>query len=158
MLPVQTWENYTSQDSPLKYRYLLTMKRKPRIFPGNRKRFCTTQDSSWRKAKIDVHQGMKAYLIPSTPKQHRLSQYLAPVPPTPHLPLPKTPILSGFKNTPFLLFQPRRNNLTNKKTIDFHTRKQLHLSPPEHARQRHIYHTASAYPYIKHIYYLNSIY
>lgn len=101
---------------------------------------------------------MKAYLTPPTPKQHRLSQDLAPVPPTPHLPLPQTPTLSGSKNTPFLLFQSMHNNLTNKKTIDIHTRKQLHLSPPQHARQSHIYHTASAYPYIKHIYYLNSIY
>lgn len=101
---------------------------------------------------------MKAYLTPPTPKQHRLSQDLAPVPPTPHLPLPETPTLSGFKTSPFLLFQPTRNHLTNKKTIDIHIRKQFHLSPPEHARQSHIYHTASACPYIKHIYYLNSIY
>lgn len=89
---------------------------------------------------------MKAYLTPPTLKQYRLSQDLAPVPPTPHLPLPEAPTRSGFKNTPFRLLQPTRNNLTNKKTIDIHTRKQLHLSPPEDARQSHIYHTASAYP------------
>lgn len=134
------------------------MKRKSSVFPGNKKKILFKTRLFLEKNKNRCASGMKAYLTPPTSKQHRLSQDLAPVPPTPHLPLPETPTLSVFKSTPFLPFQPTRNNLINKKTIDIHTRKQLHLSPLEHTRQSHIYHTASAYPYIKHIHYLNSIY
>lgn len=137
--------------------YFLKMKRSPVLFLIIKKKILYKTRLFLEKSKNSCASGMKAYLTPPTPKQHRLSQDLAPVPPTPHLPLPKTPSLFGFKNIPFLLFQPTHNNLTNKKTINTHTRKQLHLSPPEHPRQSHIYHIASAYTYIKQIYCLNSV-
>jgi len=63
-------------------------------------------------------------------------------------------LFTGFKNTSFLLFQPRYNNLTNKKAINIHTRTHS-ASAHQNMQGKPTFITQQVPdPHIKQIYYL----